>query len=87
LDAGKLNGHGWARLVPGALAAYGAVGLQTALAFVSFGVVRAVPQPAPVTIGARILLIPACDPRPLRHAHGNHVGNGTIGCVASTPRT
>jgi len=40
------------------LAAYGVVGLLAALAFVSFGVVRVLPHPAPVTIGARILLIP-----------------------------
>jgi len=41
------------------LIAYAAVGLLTALAFVTFGVVRVLPQPAPVTIPARILLIPA----------------------------
>jgi hypothetical protein len=40
------------------LLAYGSVGLVTALAFVTFGVVRVLPQPAPVTIGARVLLIP-----------------------------
>jgi hypothetical protein len=43
----------------GLLVAYAAVGLATALAFVSFGVTRVLPQPAPVTIPARILLIPA----------------------------
>lgn len=40
------------------LAAYGAVGLVAALAFVSFGVTRLLPHSAPVSIGARILLIP-----------------------------
>jgi hypothetical protein len=40
-------------------AAYAAAGLVTALAFVTFAVVRVLPQPAPVTIPARILLIPA----------------------------
>jgi hypothetical protein len=43
----------------GLLLAYAAVGLVTAVAFVTFGVVRVLPQPAPVTIPARILLIPA----------------------------
>jgi hypothetical protein len=43
----------------GLLVAYAAAGLVTALAFVTFGVVRVLPQPAPVTIPARILLIPA----------------------------
>jgi len=40
------------------LVAYGAVGLLAALAFVSFGVTLVLPHPAPVSIGARILLIP-----------------------------
>jgi hypothetical protein len=43
----------------GLLVAYAAAGLVTALAFVTYGVERALPQPAPVTIPARILLIPA----------------------------
>jgi hypothetical protein len=43
----------------GALIAYAAAGLATALAFVTFGVVRMLPVPAPVSIPARILLIPA----------------------------
>ena len=42
----------------GGLAAYGVVGLLAALAFVTFGVTRVLPHPAPVSIGARILLIP-----------------------------
>jgi hypothetical protein len=40
------------------LAAYGAVGVVAALAFVTFGVTRLLPHPAPVSVGARILLIP-----------------------------
>ena len=38
---------------------YTLVGLLTALAFVTTGVAQVLPRPAPVTIGARILLIPA----------------------------
>jgi len=37
-------------------ALYVAIGLATALAFVAFGVTQV--QPAPVTVGARILLVP-----------------------------
>ena len=40
----------------GALVVYLAVGLLTAIAFVTSGVTRV--QSAPVTIGARVLLIP-----------------------------
>jgi hypothetical protein len=43
----------------GLLLAYAAAGLVTALAFVTFGVTRVLPQPAPVSFPARILLIPA----------------------------
>jgi hypothetical protein len=39
-----------------ALALYAAIGLVTALAFVAFGVTRV--QPAPVSLGARILILP-----------------------------
>ena len=39
-----------------ALAVYAAVGVVTALAFVSFGVTRV--QPSPVSLGARILILP-----------------------------
>lgn len=39
-----------------ALALYAAVGVVTALAFVAFGVTRV--QPAPVSFGARILILP-----------------------------
>jgi len=38
---------------------YVAAGLITACAFVSFGVTRVLPHPVPVTVGARILLLPA----------------------------
>jgi hypothetical protein len=38
---------------------YALAGLLTALAFVTTGVAQVLPRPAPVTIGARILLIPA----------------------------
>jgi hypothetical protein len=40
------------------VAAYGAIGLVAALAFVTFGVTRLLPHPAPVSVAARILLIP-----------------------------
>jgi hypothetical protein len=39
-----------------ALTLYAATGVVTALAFVSFGVTRV--QPAPVSLGARILILP-----------------------------
>jgi hypothetical protein len=39
-----------------ALALYAAVGAVTALAFVIFGVTRV--QPAPLSLGARILILP-----------------------------
>jgi hypothetical protein len=42
-----------------AMGLYALAGLLTALAFVTTGVTRVLPHPAPVTIGARILLIPA----------------------------
>ncbi len=41
-----------------ALALYAAVGVAVGISFVMFGVSRALPAPAPVTIGARILLFP-----------------------------
>jgi hypothetical protein len=40
------------------LAIYAAAGVVVALGFVAFGVTRVLPEPAPVTIGARILLFP-----------------------------
>ena len=39
-----------------ALALYAGIGAITALAFVAFGVTRV--QPGPVTLGARILILP-----------------------------
>jgi hypothetical protein len=42
-----------------AVGLYALAGLLFALAFVTMGVTRVLPHPAPVTIGARILLIPA----------------------------
>ena len=42
----------------GMLALYGAIGVVTALAFVIFGVTRVLPEPAPVSLGARILILP-----------------------------
>jgi hypothetical protein len=35
------------------------IGGVTALAFVTFGVTKVLPHPVPVTVGARILLLPA----------------------------
>jgi hypothetical protein len=43
----------------GLLIAYAAAGLVTAVAFVSVAVERVLPHPAPVSIPARLLLIPA----------------------------
>jgi hypothetical protein len=40
------------------LAVYAAVGLAVAVAFVSFGVGRVLDQPTPVTVGARLLILP-----------------------------
>jgi len=37
---------------------YVAVGIAVGLAFVTFGVTRVLPEPAPVTVGARVLLFP-----------------------------
>ena len=47
-----------ATLVLEGVVAYAALGVVFALAFVACGVVRVLPHPAPVSIGARILLIP-----------------------------
>jgi hypothetical protein len=41
-----------------ALALYAAAGFAVAAAFVVFGVARVLPEPAPVTVGARILIFP-----------------------------
>ena len=40
------------------LAIYAVVGAVTALAFVTFGIARVLPPGTPVTIGARVLLLP-----------------------------
>src|SRR5262249_12621418 len=41
-----------------ALALYAAAGFAVAVAFLVFGVTRVLPEPAPVTLGARIMLFP-----------------------------
>jgi hypothetical protein len=41
-----------------AVALYVAAGLVTGIAFVLFGITRALPHPVTVTVGARILLLP-----------------------------
>jgi hypothetical protein len=46
-----------AAIILGVLALYGAIGLVIGLAFVGFGVAQV--QPAPATIAARILFLPA----------------------------
>ena len=40
------------------LALYAAAGVVMAAGFLVFGVTRVLPEPAPVTLGARILLFP-----------------------------
>ena len=47
---------GWIALYAAAL--YVAVGVVFALAFLTVGVTRALPEPIPVSAGARILFIP-----------------------------
>jgi hypothetical protein len=41
-----------------ALAVYAAAGVVVAAAFVAFGVGRVLPEPAPVAVGARVLIFP-----------------------------
>ena len=41
-----------------ALMVYAAAGVAVAAAFVAFGVRRVLPEPAPVTVGARVLIFP-----------------------------
>ena len=48
---------GW--IVFYAVALYVAVGVVFALAFLTIGVTRALPEPIPVSLGARILFFPA----------------------------
>lgn len=45
-------------LMLGGLALYAVAGLVTGVAFVIFGVTHVLPQPMPVSVGARILLLP-----------------------------
>jgi hypothetical protein len=40
------------------LALYALIGALTALAFVTFGIARVLPAGTPVTLGARVLLLP-----------------------------
>jgi len=40
------------------LAAYVAAGIAIAVVFVTGGASRALPEPAPVTVGARLLMVP-----------------------------
>ena len=48
--------HPFVALLLDALALYALIGVLAALAFASFGVTRV--QPAPVSLGARILILP-----------------------------
>jgi hypothetical protein len=41
-----------------AIALYAAAGIAIAPAFLAFGVTRVLPEPLPVTLGARIVLFP-----------------------------
>jgi hypothetical protein len=41
-----------------ALALYAAMGVAIAAAFLVFGVTRVLPEPVPVTLGARIMVFP-----------------------------
>jgi hypothetical protein len=45
-------------LVLDVVALYAAIGMITALAFVIFGIARVLPAGTPVTLGARVLLLP-----------------------------
>ena len=49
---------GIAMIVLTVLGLYAAAGVAIGLAFVAFGVTRVLPEPMPVTLGARILLFP-----------------------------
>jgi hypothetical protein len=40
------------------LALYAAAGVAVAAAFVAFGVTRVLPEPVPISVGARILIFP-----------------------------
>jgi hypothetical protein len=45
-------------ILPIGLALYAAAGIAVAAAFVAFGVTRVLPEPMPVSVGARILIFP-----------------------------
>ena len=45
-------------LVLDLLSLYAAVGVVTAVAFVTFGIARVLPVGTPVSVGARVLLLP-----------------------------
>jgi hypothetical protein len=58
-----------------AVALYVAIGLAVAVAFVSFGASRALPEPIPLSIGARVLIFPGSTilwPVVLRRWLGKH---------------
>ncbi|HLH90931.1 MAG TPA: hypothetical protein VKX28_20970 [Xanthobacteraceae bacterium] len=41
-----------------AVALYAAIGVATAIAFISVGISQVLPHPTPVTLGARLLILP-----------------------------
>jgi len=55
---GRTLGSAGMMIVLIGLALYAAAGVAIAAAFVVFGVTRVLPEPLPVTVGARILLFP-----------------------------
>ncbi len=57
LSAGKF-GETPAMVFLAAVALYATVGVIFSVAFVTFGVMRVLPHPVPVTVPARILLLP-----------------------------
>jgi hypothetical protein len=56
IDSDVENGH--RMIVLTVLALYAAAGVAIGIAFVALGVTRVLPEPMPVTLGARILLFP-----------------------------
>ena len=44
-----------------AFVAYALIGVITAIAFVTFGISRVLPRPMPVSLGARILILPGAS--------------------------
>jgi len=68
---------------------YAAAGIAIAAAFLVFGVTRVLPEPAPVTLGARSVLFPAAigSPRALAHPGlGGRVGLGDGAGAAAAAR-